>query len=352
MIIHRYNTTPECPRVVLCGIGQYGGIVAKILLDIGYEIVGAYNRAGPKIGKDLGEVIGLDQKIGVLIEDIATADLTRTGADVGICTQSNSLRVDMLSYTRLMEASINVISLSMQAYYPFGSDREAAEEIDICARRNKVTFTGSGIHDMTRIWSGIIAAGQCTHLDSLYHESLTNAEEQGLPEQMYPDYAIGATVEEYWGKGFDKYPLWPVYTATLEHVLTALGHTVVEKDVRIEPVVWETDLDCPWLNTVIPAGRVLGTRTIGHVKTSTGITAEVRTEGRVCSKEEEDYTLWRVNGKPGAEMIIKRKNPDYVNAACLVNRIKDVIGAPSGIVPVSLYGPIMGPEQVQHWRHR
>tara|TARA_B110000503_G_C7142848_1_gene411666 strand:+ start:825 stop:1883 length:1059 start_codon:yes stop_codon:yes gene_type:complete len=350
MIIKRYSTTPECPRVVLCGIGQYGGIVAKILLDIGYQIVGAYNRAGPKIGKDLGEVIGLEQKIGVIVEDAATADFSKSGADVGICTQSNSLRVDMASYTALMEAGINVISLSMQAYYPFGSDREAAEEIDICARRNNVTFTGSGIHDMTRIWSGIVTAGQCTHLESLYHESLTDAEGQGLPEQMYPDYAIGATVEEYWKKGFDKYPLWPVYTATLEHVLTALGHIVIEKEVRIEPVVWKEDLDCPWLETVIPAGRVLGTRTIGQVKTSTGIIAEVRTEGRVCKKDEEDYTFWRVNGKPGAEMHIKRKHGGYTNAACLVNRIKDVIGAPSGIILVSEYGPIMGPEQVQSWR--
>ena len=352
MIVNRYNTTPARPRIVICGTGQYGGIVAQIALDVGYEIVGAYNRAGPKVGKDLGEVTGLGRKLGVIVEDIATADLTSVKADVGISTQSNNLRVDLPTYKRLIEAGINVISLAMEAYYPFGSDAEAAAEIDALARKHGVTFSGSGIHDMTRIWSGIIAVGQSTHVKSVYHESLTNAAEQGLPEQLTRDYAVGASVEDYLAKGFDKHRLWPVYTATLQHILTVLGYTVIEKSTRIEPVVWDRDLDCEFLNCVIPAGRVLGTRTIGQVKTKEGVTAEVRTEGRMCDKNEQDYTLWRVEGKPRTEMIIKRLDPDYTNAACLVNRIKDVIGAPPGIVPVSQYGPIMGPEQVQKWRTR
>lgn len=352
MIVNRYNTTPAKPRIVICGIGQYGGIVARIALDVGYEIVGAYNRAGPKIGKDLGELIGLDHKLGVVVEDIATADLTKVRADIGISTQSNNLRTDMPTYKRLIEAGINVLSLAMEAYYPFGSDPDAAAEIDALARKHGVTFTGSGIHDMTRIWSGLIACGQSTHITSIWHESLTNAAEQGLPEQMPRDYAIGLTTEEYWAKGFDKHRLWPVYTATLQHILTILGYTVIEKGTRIEPVVWDKDLDCPFLGYTIPAGRVLGTRTIGFVKTKEGVTAEVRTEGRVCAADEQDYTLWRIEGKPRTEMYIKRLDPDYTNASCLVNRIKDVIGGPPGIVPVSLYGPIMGPEQVQHWRHR
>ena len=346
MIVNRYNTTPARPRIVICGTGQYGGIVAQIALDVGYEIVGAYNRAGPRIGQDLGRATGLGRDLGIIVEDIEKADLSRVGADVGVTTQGNDLRREMPTYKRLMAAGINVVSLAMEAYYPYGSDPEAAAEIDAFARTHKVTFTGSGIHDMTRIWSGILACGQCTHIESIYHESLTNASEQGLPEQLTRDYAVGWTVEDYLKAGFDKHRLWPVYTATQEHILTYLGYTVIEKGTRIEPVVWDKPLDCEFLNMVIPAGRVLGTRTIGYVKTKEGVTANVRTEGRVCSKDEQDYTLWRIEGKPRTEIHIKRLDPDYTNAACLVNRIKDVIGAPPGIVLVSQYGPIQGPELV------
>jgi 4-hydroxy-tetrahydrodipicolinate reductase len=350
MIVNRYNKTPSQPRIVICGMGQYGGLVANIALELGYEIVGAYNRAGSKIGQDLGRVAQLGRDIGIVVEDIATAELTAVNAHVGVVTQSNDLRRDMLTYKRLMSAGINVISLAMEAYYPFGSDPEAAAEIDACARQNKVTFTGSGIHDMSRIWSGIITAGQCTHITSLYHESLTNSAEQGLPEQLVRDYCITGTVAEFSQRGFDKLRLWPVYTAGVEHVLTTLGFTVTEKGTRIEPVVWEEPLDSPFLNQVIPAGRVLGTRTIGWVKTREGVTATVKTEGRLCKQAEEDYTLWRIEGRPRAEIRIKRLDAAYMNAAALVNRIKDVIGAPPGIVPVSLYGPMQGPELVRH-RH-
>jgi hypothetical protein len=351
MIISRYNKTPHRPRLVICGIGQYGGLVARAALDVGYEIVGACNRAGEKVGQDIGEVIGLDKKLGIIIQDIETADLKSMNADVGISTQCNDLRGDMPTYTRLLEAGINVITLAMEGYYPFGSDPEAATEIDALARKHGVTFTGSGIHDMTRIWSGIIALGQCTHLESVYHESVTDAAGQGLPEQLPRDYAIGKTEKEYWDMGFDKHRLWPVYTVALEHVLTTLGYTVVEKQTRIEPVIWDKDLDCEFLDCVIPAGRVLGTRTIGKVFTKEGVTATVKTEGRVCASDEEDYTLWRVEGKPRTEMYIKRLDGDYTNVAALLNRVKDVIAAPAGIVPISLYGPMMGPEQVQTNRH-
>jgi 2,4-diaminopentanoate dehydrogenase len=343
MIVNRYNKTPAKPRIVLCGIGQYGRITAEAALDCGYEIVGAYNRAGPKIGKDLGRVFGWDRNLGVIVEDIATADLTKVQADVGICTQSNDLRGDMPTYTRLMSAGINVISLAMQAYYPYGCDPEAAAEIDACARKNKVTFTGSGLHDLSRLWCGMVIAGQCTKLTSLYHESLTDYKMQGLPEQM-AGFGVGGTVENYWKLGIDKANLWPVYTAGMEHVLTALGYTVTEKSVKIEPIVRDEPFDCPWLNTVIPAGHVLGTRTIGHVKTREGVFGDVKTEGWICQEGEEDYTLWRVEGKPRGEIRMKRLDPDYINGASLVNRIKDVIAAPPGIGLISQYGPMQGPE--------
>lgn len=350
MIQSRYNREPARPRIVICGTGQYGGLVAEAALDAGYQIAGAYNRAGPKIGQDIGRATGLGRDLGVIVEDIETVDFTRIKADVGIVTQTNILRNDMPIFKRLMSAGINVLSLAMQAYTPFSSDPVAAAEIDAFAREHKVTFTGSGVHDTSRIWSGILAAGQCTQISSLHHESLTNAIDQATPEQLLRDYALGWTVEDYLKVGFDKVPIWPVYTANLEQVLTSLGFTVTEKSTRIEPIVWDEPLECEYVNQVIPAGRVLGTRTIGLVKTKEGVTASVKTEGRICKKGEEETTLWRIEGKPRVEVIVKRLDPDYTNAACLINRVRDVISAPPGIVVVAQYGPLQGPEVANQFK--
>lgn len=352
MLYNRYNRAPDKPRIVISGIGMYGSIVARIAHDIGYEIVGAYNRAGPKIGKDLGELIGLDRELGVKVEDIETADLSSTRAHVGVSCQSNDLRRDFTTYRRFIEAGMNVVSLATEAYHPWDSDPETAAEIDALARRHSVTFTGTGIRDMSRVWSGIIAAGQCMSIRHIYHESMTNGVEQAAsPTHLIRDFAMSKTVEEYWSMGFDKHRLWPVYTYMLKDVLEVLGYTVTDMQTRIEPVVWDRDLESPYLNMVVPAGRVLGTRTVGSVTTREGVTAEVRAEGRLCAADEQDYTLWRVDGDPGVEMFMKRGDPGFTNGAALVNRIKDVIAAPPGIVTISQLGPMMGPELLAKLQH-
>ena len=57
----------------------------------------------------------------------------------------------MAAYERLMNAGINVICHGAESYFPWGADRQLAERIDAVARRNGVTFTGTGIWDFSRI---------------------------------------------------------------------------------------------------------------------------------------------------------------------------------------------------------
>ena len=47
------------PRVAIYGAGQYGLEALRIMHGKGWEIVAAYNRAGPKVGRDLGELAGI-----------------------------------------------------------------------------------------------------------------------------------------------------------------------------------------------------------------------------------------------------------------------------------------------------
>lgn len=42
------------PNVMIYGVGYYGMEAVRILVKTGWPIVAAVNRAGPKIGKDLG----------------------------------------------------------------------------------------------------------------------------------------------------------------------------------------------------------------------------------------------------------------------------------------------------------
>ena len=55
-------------RAMVYGVGQMNMLATRLLTEKGVEIVGAINRPGPKIGKDLGLFSGIG-KLNVSISD-------------------------------------------------------------------------------------------------------------------------------------------------------------------------------------------------------------------------------------------------------------------------------------------
>ena len=96
------------PRIAIYGLGFVGQQLAGFALDKAWEIVGAYNRAGEKIGQDLGSLLGRDP-IGLRVEDCDTADYSRLTADIAFVSVSDRLEVNYPSYERLMSAGANIL---------------------------------------------------------------------------------------------------------------------------------------------------------------------------------------------------------------------------------------------------
>ncbi len=333
------HSTPAQPRLVLYGIGQYGSHVARMTVAKGWPIMAAFNRAGSKVGQDLGRVIGLGRDLGVVIQDCDTADYSRLSADIGVVATTNLLRQNMAAYKRLVSAGLNVLCHGAQSYYPYASDPEAAAEIEAMARSHGVSFTGGGIWDMSRIWSGLLVAGPCTHIRSLFHSSITDAQVQAATPQQAMQVGCGMTVQEFFDKGLDKSPLPGSYKTIPQHVLAALGLRLKETRVRIEPVSFEVPIETKLMG-VLPAGRCLGSRIIVDVDTEEGVTAHAEIDVRFFRPGEIEHMFWSVDGMPRTSIRTERLDSDYATAACLFNRIPDVIGAAPGIVPVSQLGPL------------
>lgn len=327
------------PRVVIVGTGYFGGLIARIALEKGYSVVAAFNRAGPKVGQDLGRVAGMGRDIGVVIQDFETANFADLGADIGIVAQTNVLSVNMPVYERLMSARINVLCHGTESYYPVGNNRELADRIDDLAKKNGVTFTGSGIWDMSRIWAGILAAGPCTEIKSIFQRSITDMVGQATPAQIL-EWGVDITIEEYHRRGIDKHPLWPTYRTVPEHVLAALGYTITATRETIYPVVFDEPLESAYLGRTIPAGHVVGTGVIGEVETREGVTGRIEMEGRMFKPGEVEHMFWSIDGKPRNRVTTERLDPDYTSAACLFGRIEHVVATPPGIVLISQMGPL------------
>jgi 2,4-diaminopentanoate dehydrogenase len=329
------------PRIVIYGMGQFGQMIARFADQKGWPIVAAYNRAGDKIGQDVGRLAGLDKNLGVEIEDFESADYGNLDADVGVVTHRDLLKDNMDAYRRLIGAGLNVLCHGVQSYYPACHDTALAAEIDALAKERGVTFSGSGIWDMSRIWSGILTAGPCTEITSIDITSLSDAEAQTHSLEQMKQFAISEPVERFYEKGIDKGVLAHAFKSVPEMVLIALGYDVIETTSVVEPVVFDEPVPSARApGGEFAAGLCMGVRMRSKTTTRQGAIGTATVDSRIIKPGEIEAMYWSVEGKPRTRVHVERLDSAHATASNLFNRIPDVIAARPGIVPVFEMGPL------------
>ncbi|MFQ6065312.1 MAG: Gfo/Idh/MocA family oxidoreductase, partial [Candidatus Bathyarchaeia archaeon] len=134
-------------RVILCGIGAVGRRIAKFLLEKkGVEIVGAIDTAEEKVGRDLGEVLGIEKKLGIVVLDDADAVLSKAKADVMIHSTTSFLKQVYSQVAKALEYGVNVVSTCEELSYPYVVDADLAGKLDELAKRYGVTVLGTGVN--------------------------------------------------------------------------------------------------------------------------------------------------------------------------------------------------------------
>ena len=325
------------PHLAFYGVGQFGLKTARIALEKGFPIVAAYNRAGEKVGKDIATLAGWHSPIGVQVEDCEQADFSRLDADICIVAMTDFLDQNLPAYRRLLGAGVNVLSHATQGYYPWGTNVEAANEIDALAKANGVTYTGTGIWDMSRIWAGIMVAAPCTDITHFFHRSITDA--QRLGPKLMPMCGVGHTQDDFHQRFVvNEGPAGGLYKTIPHQVLSALGYTVTKVSERREPVLSDQDYYCQLIDKTFAAGTTLGCRIIIDVETAEGPKAEAHIELRVFNEGEVEHMMWQVDGKPGSKVTVERDDSVHASAGTLFNRIPDVINAEPGIKVISELG--------------
>ena len=83
------------PRLAIHGIGFVGQELIRLATSKGWPIVAAYNRAGDKVGQDIGRIAGLNRDLGVTVQDSDAADYTGLSADIAL------IAAHAVSYTHL-----------------------------------------------------------------------------------------------------------------------------------------------------------------------------------------------------------------------------------------------------------
>jgi 4-hydroxy-tetrahydrodipicolinate reductase len=304
------------------GIGPIGAEIARLLLTKSWvKVVAAVDIDPNKIGKDLGEVIGLDRKVGVLV----TSELDAK-PDV-VCHSTGSRLRDVADQLKqLMNRGCHVVSTSEELSFPL--DAEIREELMQVARAANVTLLGTGVNPgfvMDKLPLTITSV--CQDVKSVEIIRIQNASTRREPLQR--KVGAGMTAEEFRAA----VDAGKIKHMGLKESLMMVGNGLgVEfdhvTDEVIKPIIADREIVTQYLK--VAPGQVAGVHQTIYGTGRINVSLELR---MYVGAEAVAADRVIVHGVPDVEMEIKNGvHGDRATAAMVVNAIPRVVQARPGVL--------------------
>jgi 4-hydroxy-tetrahydrodipicolinate reductase len=336
-------------RVVLYGVGAIGSRIARFLLKKeGVEIVGAIDIAKDKVGKDLGEVLDIGKRLGVVVSNDPRAVFSKACANIVVHATSSYLRDVYPQIAPLAKYGVNVVSTCEELSYPHVSEPELAKKLDALGMKYGVTFLGTGINPGFLMDTLVITlTGVCQRVDRIKVERVMNAATRRVPFQK--KIGAGLTVKEFKKK---------IETKAIT------GHVGLEQSIGMIAGALKWQLE---KIKVDPVGPVIARRNVASeaIKVKRGQVAGLKqcANGFVGGKEritlefqayigaEEEYDAVTIDGVPPIHQKISPcVHGDLATIAVIVNSIPKVINAPPGLITMKdLPIPSAAPEDMRKY---
>ncbi|HPL81426.1 MAG TPA: 2,4-diaminopentanoate dehydrogenase [Anaerolineaceae bacterium] len=133
-------------RVLQWGLGAMGSGMARLALKkSGLKIVAAVDGYEGYNGKDLGELIGVENT-GVIVTNKPETVLDKEKVDVVVIATTSWTEKQMPDLRKILKAGINCISIAEEMSTPEAQSPELAKELDELAKANGVSILGTGVN--------------------------------------------------------------------------------------------------------------------------------------------------------------------------------------------------------------
>ncbi len=316
-------------RVVQFGCGPIGCSVTRYAWnrpDI--EIVGAIDIATSLVGRDLGEVAGIGDKLGVSISAEADAVLSQTEPDVVFLTTTSSLRAVHAEVRECIEAGANVISTCEELAYPYTKEPQISADVDKEAKDKGVTVLATGVNPgfVMDAWP-LFMTGICQQVNKIKAVRVQDASPRRATFQN--KIGAGRTLEEF---------NTLVAAGTLKHIglpesiamiASGLGWELDKITESIEPVVARSRVETDFV--VVEPGQAAGVRQVGRGSRARDELITLEFEAYVGAPESYDAVY--ITGTPNLEVVIRGGTPgDIATAAITVNCVHRIMDAPPGLL--------------------
>jgi 4-hydroxy-tetrahydrodipicolinate reductase len=315
-------------QVIQYGLGPIGSAVARHVVERpGLELVGGVDVDPAKVGKDVGEAIGLGRPLGFPVAGKLAHVLARTQADAVIHTTSSYFDLFKAQIVEILEAGLDVVSTAEELSFPWLAHPQEATEIDAAARRAGKTVLGTGVNPgFIMDTLPLFLTAICQRVDRIEVTRVINASTRRGPFQA--KIGSGMTVDAFQARMAAGRMGHVGLPESVGMVFHTLGKKLARYESSVEPVVAERVVKTEYF-TVQP-GQVMGLRQVARGYTDEG---EFMTLTFLAALEAgEDGDTVKITGKPSLEVKLKGTNGDLATVAIAVNAVRRVKEAAPGLV--------------------
>jgi 2,4-diaminopentanoate dehydrogenase len=315
-------------RVMPFGLGPIGAAVVKQLAQRpGFKIVGAIDIDPAKVGRDLGDVVGLPKRLGVKVSGDATKALKSAKPQVVVLCTSSSIKKVMPQIEAILKTKTAIVSTTEELSYPGYTHIRQARQIHAWAKKAKVGVLGTGVNPGFAMDALPIAlTGVCERVDRIVVNRIQDARIRRLPFQQ--KIGAGLTTEQFQKKVDDGSVRHVGLTESIAMIADAMGWTLDRITDEIEPKLAAVTISSEFL--AVDPGYVCGIIQdgVGYRKND----AVIRLHMEAYLGAPESYDSVDIEGSPRLSMKIAGGiHGDVATASIVVNSIERVLNAPAGL---------------------
>jgi hypothetical protein len=315
-------------RVLHFGLGPIGAaIVKQVAARPELRIVGAIDVDPAKVGRDLGDVVGLNQRLGVRVHDNPARALKAAKPDIVIHCTSSSLRKVMPQLETIIKSKASIVSTTEELSYPGYTHIRQAKQIHAWATKAKVAVLSTGVNPgFVMDALPIMLTSVCERVDRVQVDRVQDARLRRLPFQQ--KIGAGLTTEQFQKKIEDGSLRHVGLTESIAMIADALGWTLDRISDEVRPKLATVTVASEFL--AVDPGYICGIFQdgIGYRKGQPAI--RLHMEAYLGAPETFDAVT--IEGSPNLSMKIPGGVPgDLATVSTVVNAIPRVLAARPGL---------------------
>jgi hypothetical protein len=315
-------------RVLHFGVGPIGAaIIKQIAGRPGFKIVGAIDVDPAKVGRDVGDVAGLNRRLGLKVQDNAGKTLKATKPDVVIHCTGSSIKGVLPQLEAILKSKSPVISTTEELAYPGYTHVRQARRLHALAKKAKVAMLGTGVNPGFAMDAlPVMMTAVCERVDRVVVQRVQDARLRRLPFQQ--KIGAGLTTEQFQKRADEGSVRHVGMTESIAMIADALGWSLDRITDDIQPKIASVTISSEFL--AVDPGYVCGIIQDGAGYRNGEPVIRLHFEAYLGAPEP--YDAIEIDGSPRLSMKIAGGiQGDVATASIVVNSIPKVLAAAPGL---------------------